>query len=167
MEKGTETQAPEQTQATETQVTEPEQTQAHEKPAEHPRTFTQAEVNSLLRQERLEAEKKADTKYKELEQSVATEKQAREALEQEVKRSRMLQSISEKTGVPVSLLHGETEEEVQTNADAIKAFAKQSTVPTDKGAGAITRASKEEIANIKNDRQRLAAIANNLDMYRK
>lgn len=76
--------------------------------------------------------------------------------------------VSEKTGVPASLLHGETEEELTASAQAISEFVKASApaYPTDKGGAPTPQAAtRESISQIKDPLERIAARAENVNLY--
>ena len=126
------------------------------------KTFTQDEVNSIVK-ERLERAKSQfsdyDTlkakasKYDELEEANKTELQKSNdkaaSLEAELnalKSANELREIRERvandTGVPINLLTAETEEACKEQADAILAYTKQNGYPVVKDGGEVRNTSK-------------------------
>ena len=121
------------------------------------RTFTQSEVNNLIK-ERLERErskykdfddlKAKAAKFDEMEeankselQKMSEKAQSLEAELNAMKKAAEVRSIREKvateTGVPASLLTGETQEDCKAQAEAIKDFAHPKEYPTVKDGGEI------------------------------
>lgn len=131
------------------------------------KTFTQDELNAIV-SERLRRErekyagfdefKEKALKLDELEEQSkselqkATEKAEKlEAQIQAMKKAEevtaMKEKISQETGVPVSLLNGDTEEGLKTQAEAIKAFAASGTAyPSVKDGGEVTKTTKMNTA---------------------
>lgn len=122
--------------------------------------FTQAQVNSFfdkryseMMSKISEYEEKAK-KFDELEEASKTELQKAtekaEKLEAEIKTMKraaevqaMKEKISQETGVPVSLLNGDTEEGLKAQAEAIKEFASQGNgYPKIKDGGEVAKTTK-------------------------
>ena len=168
-----------------------ETTNATETATEQPaKTFTQAEVDALMGKVRRETRDKfADYddlkakagRYDELEEANKTELQkaqdeaakAKAELERmsaEMERERLLAKVSEATGVPASLLHGATEDELTQSAEAVRAYARAAapSVPVDEGgAPAGGRAvTVQSIEAIDNTLDRVRARARHADLYR-
>ena len=162
-------------------------------PSEEPeKTFTQSELNAIIG-DRLAQERKKYADYEELkgkaEKYDAAEEASKTELQKEQERSANLQKqlealqkadaerqlkekVSKETGVPMELLRGDTEEDLKAQADAILKFAKpgQPSYPTVRDGGE-TRISnnitKEDILAIKDDRKRLKAIRENIELFQK
>lgn len=88
-------------------------------------------------------------------------------LKAETERHQIIEKVAADTGISASVLArmvGETEEEISANAEAVKAAVP--TYPSVK-AGNLTppKVSKEEIMQIKDSRERRAAIAQHLDLF--
>lgn len=83
-------------------------------------------------------------------------------------RQKMLMQVSEKTGVPASLLQGDTVEELEGSAKAITDFATKTRVgfPADKGGSPTPpTVTKEQIDGIKDPLARVRARAANAKLY--
>ena len=89
-------------------------------------------------------------------------------LEAKQQRAEWAEQVAKETGVPASILRGSTLEELQAHADAIKTAAPLYP-PMQPGAQPgpvhLPGKSRKEIADIKNNRERLAAIRDNLAAY--
>lgn len=162
------------------------------------RTYTQAEVDELLggyveqaEVNRLvgEARRKARSKYEGYEEYKAHAEawadydevaKARDAATAEVESLRaaiahrdLVDRVSDATGVPRSLLKGETEEELTASAEAVKAYAsaqapEQPAYPEDKGGAANpSPLTKEQILAEPDRDKRLKLIAENLSLFGK
>lgn len=169
---------------------EKKSTEIQENGQEHetvPKTFTQEEVDKLV-EDRIWRErdkfkdydvlKEKAAKFDEIEEAGKTELQkANEknaALEAELtslKNAASVRSIREKvsqeTGVPIHLLHGEDEESCTAEANEIVKFAKPS-YPSVKDGGEPAhgaKMTKADILAIKDERQRLKAIQDNIDLF--
>ena len=125
------------------------------------KTFTQDELNNIL-SDRIKREREKYSGYEELKEKAAKLDQIEEAskseiqmtekaskLEAELKQMKKAESIremrakvSQETGIPANLLTGETEEDCQAQAEAIKAFAKPSGYPAVRDAGEVANTSK-------------------------
>lgn len=119
------------------------------------RTFSQAEVDAIvgdrLKRERMkyadyDSLKEKATKLDEIEEANKSELQKAteraEALQMELNKITkaneirdMRQKVSEETGVPVSLITAENEEEARKQAEDIVAYARQTGYPSVKDAG--------------------------------
>lgn len=130
--------------------------------AEPERTFTQTEVDTIVR-ERLQRErnKYADYEaYKEkAEKYDAAEEAQKTELQKATERAESLQrqvdemtkansvrlirdKVAKETGVPANLLTGDTEEACKEQAEAILSFAQPSGYPAVKDAGEVTKKLK-------------------------
>lgn len=187
------------TQGTEGTTTTPEtegttQTATAEQSGNTERTYTQAEVDELLggyveqaEVNRLvgEARRKARSKFEGYDEYKAQAEawadydevaKARDAATAEVESLRaaiahrdLVDKVADATGVPRSLLKGETEEELTASAEAVRAFVSAQTpsYPEDKGGGANpSPITKEQIEGIKDPEERVRVRAQHLDLYR-
>lgn len=120
------------------------------------KTFTQVALDNIVK-ERLQRErskyedlKKKAAKFDEMEEANKSELQKMSekalALENELnsmKKAAEVQTIREKvateTGVPASLLTGETQEDCKAQAEAIKDFARPKSYPTVKDGGEVNK----------------------------
>lgn len=126
------------------------------------KTFTQAELNAIVQRRVAETMAKYEN-YEELKEKAqkfdTIEEESKSELQKATERADALQKqldsmkreeslrtirvkVSEETGVPVSLLAGETEEECQEQAKAILAFAKPGDYPAVKDGGEVVRTGK-------------------------
>ena len=161
------------------------------------RTYTQAEVDELLggyveqsEVNRLvgEARRKARSKYEGYDEykahaeawadydevakarDDATAKVA--ALEAQIAHRDLVDKVADATGVPRSLLKGETEEELTASAEAVKAYAsaqvpEQQVYPGDKGGGSNpSPITKAQIEAIKDQGERIRMRAQHIDLYK-
>ena len=81
----------------------------------------------------------------------------------------LLNTVSSATGVPASLLKGETEEELTQSANAVKAFVNSNAggFPEDKGGGASSSPmTREDIDKIKDPLARIRARAEHIELYK-
>lgn len=153
------------------------------------KTFTQAELDAIigdrLSRERAkyadyEAIKDKASKYDEMEeaskselqkaQEKATELQAKlDSMTKQNEIRAIKEKVSSATGVPISLLSADTEEECTAQANAILSFAgnKKSNYPLvpDGGEGKAPSTSKSEILAIKDEKKRLKAIEENIELF--
>jgi hypothetical protein len=92
-------------------------------------------------------------------------------LEAQIAHRDLVDKISDATGVPRSLLKGETEEELTASAEAVKAYAdahapKPPAYPEDKGGGAsVPPVTKEQILAEPDTAKRQRLIAENLSLF--
>ncbi len=153
------------------------------------KTFTQAELDAIIG-DRLSREraKYADyetikdkaSKYDEMEEANKSELQKAQEKTAELQtkldsmtKQNEIRAIKEKvssaTGVPISLLSADTEEECTTQANAILSFAggKKPNYPNvpDGGEGKTPSTSKSEILAIKDEKKRLKAIEENIELF--
>ena len=163
---------------------EPTQEMQAQQPAtagEQPRTFTQEEVDSLMGKVRRETRGQfAD--YDELKERAARADEAEDARKRaeeaetalkaardELERQRVLSRVSEETGVPQNLIHGDDESAMRASAEALKGYidSLRPAYPEDKGGSAggapVTDAS---IDSIRNPLERVRARAKHADIYR-
>ena len=136
------------------------ETVTQEPTAEPERTFTQAEMNAIIR-DRVNREKEKyadyDTLREKAEKFDAAQEAAKSDLEKETERANGLQKqldallradslrqlrekVAQETGVPANLLFGEDEETCKAQADAILNFSKpQGGYPSVKDGGEVVR----------------------------
>lgn len=84
-------------------------------------------------------------------------------------RSEIIAKVSAETGVPASLLHGGSEDEIEKNAREIAEYARsvKPSYPLDKGGAAKQKAaSKESVDSIKDPVERVMARAKNIELYK-
>ena len=137
--------------------------------AEEQKTFTQEEVDALIKKRlaRVKSDAPADyeelkskaQKFDELQEANKTEEQkATEQLEQlksdiakrdTLDKQRALKAqVSKETGVPVDLISGANEEEMKEFAEKVAQFAKKDSAPVLSNAGKFASAlSKVRVAN--------------------
>jgi len=161
-------------------------------PSEEPeRTFTQSEMDAIIG-DRIGRERKKYADYEELKAKAAKFDEAEEASKSELQKAteraealqkqldemvkadssrKLKEQIAAETGIPASVLRGETEEELRAHAEAILSFAKpgQPTYPNvrDGGENHTPSANKDDILAIKDDRKRLKAIKENIELFQK
>ena len=93
------------------------------------------------------------------------------ALEATIAHRDLVDKVSDETGVPRSLLKGETEEELMASAEAVKAYAgaqapKPPEYPEDKGGAANpSPMTREQILAEPDTQKRRKLIAENLSMF--
>lgn len=152
------------------------------------RTFTQEEMNAIIA-DRLNRERSKyadyDTLKTKAEQFDAAQEAGKTELQKETDRANALQAkldamnkatelrnirekVSKDTGVPTDLLSGDTEEACSDQAKAILAFAKTGNYPKVKDGGEAHPPvmTKEEILAIKDERKRIKAIEDNIDLFK-
>ncbi len=153
------------------------------------RTWTQSQLEAIV-QERLDRERAKYSDYEDMKAKAQKYDEAEEAnkseLEKATEKAVALQNeldamkkadriraikakAAEETGVPASLLHGEDEETCKAEAQAILAFASQkSGYPTANDGGETHKPtlSKADILAIKDERQRLKAIQDNIELFK-
>ena len=133
-----------------------------DKNATEPKTFTQEEVDALIG-ERLYREKEKYADYDALKEKAAKLDQMEEATKSELQKAiergdalqteldsikkanqvrDVRQKVADETGVPTSLLTGDTEEACREQAKAITEYAKPSGYPTVRDAGEVTNIGK-------------------------
>lgn len=77
--------------------------------------------------------------------------------------------MSQATGVPSALIHGDDEESMTASAKAVADFAesRQPGYPLDKGgSGGGKKVNKESIESIKDPAKRIMARAAHMDLYK-
>lgn len=133
--------------------------------AEEAKTFTQEEVDEIVKKRVTRAKNSFATDYEELKEKAKKFDEAQEANKTELQKAQEriseLQStldaqkkleaqnaikseVSKKTGVPVELLSGNTEEEMQKFAEAIQDFAGHAKAPVSEHAGQFSSPKKED-----------------------
>lgn len=150
------------------------------------RTFTQEEVDKIVHA-RLMKEREKYPDYEELKGKASRFDEIEEAnkseLQKATERADELQSrldemtraqelrdirtrVATETGVPTNLLTGATIEECKAQAEAILSFAKPA-YPSVKDGGEVATSvtTKAEILAIKNERARLKAIRENIELF--
>ena len=153
------------------------------------RTFTQAELNAIV-QKRLGEEKAKYENFEELKEKALKfdkiEEESKTELQKATERADSLQKeldaiktaneeralrerIAQETGVPASLLRGSSEEDLKAQAEAIMGFVKASgsAYPSvrDGGEAKAPTLTKEQILSIKNEKERIKAIENNIELF--
>lgn len=154
------------------------------------KTFTQEEVDKIVKERLKRARNEPPADYEELKAKVAEyEKQNGESegeLEKLGERVKALEAensamkhagevsewkaeASEKTGVPASILRGDTEEEIEAHAEAVKAAMEKAGVgypSVDPGNNpASGDMSKAQVLAIEDPIKRRAAIAENIEKF--
>ena len=109
------------------------------------RTFTQEEVNNIVKDRLARDRAKAYDEKTAYEAELKTARERADALNAELESLKaanvirdMKTKVANDKGIPVSLLTGNSEEECVAQADAILAFAKTSAYPVIKDAGEVT-----------------------------
>lgn len=151
---------------------------------EQERTFTQDEVNAIVGK-RLAEDRAKYADYEELKAKAESAESGKDdlqkaaakvdelqkqldALTQANQERELRERISEETGVPAKLLRGSSEEDLRAQANAIMGFAKSTrAVPYVKDGGEVIppTVSKAEILAIKDEKKRLEAIKQHIDLF--
>ena len=130
-------------------------------------------------EERAKANKAKADKWDEQEAQAPTVESLKQRLDEmeresqrakdEAARTAALMQVSQETGVPASLIHGGTEQEMRESAQAVSDYAKQLSpgYPSDKGGSnpggsGITR---EQIEQVKDPIARVRMIADNRNLF--
>lgn len=151
------------------------------------RTFTQSELDKIVQKRVAEERANIDelkekaSKFDEMEEANKTElEKAHEKAEELQKKldsiekanqlNAIRQKVAEETGVNASYLNGSTEEECRAIADNFKAFAEASKAPVapnvvDGGETTPPTMTKADILAIPNEKERLKAIQENIDLF--
>lgn len=154
------------------------------------RTFTQAEMDAIIG-DRLKRERAKFSDYEALKTKAeafdAAEEATKSDLQKATERADSLQAeldaikkanserelrerISAETGVPATLLRGNSEEDLRAQAEAIKGYAQANkpTYPTVRDGGEVNPStmSKKDILGIQNEKERLKAIKENIELFR-
>ena len=164
-------------------VTTPEQTAT-----EPERTFTQSELDAIVG-DRLKRERARYADYEDLKTKAAAFDAAEEASKSEMQKAlekaealqaeldsikqanaerELKDRIAAETGVPAALLRGSDEADMRGQAEAIKAYAKASPAyPMVKDGGEATHPtiSKADILAISDEKARLKAIKENINLF--
>jgi len=153
------------------------------------KTFTQAELNAIV-QRRLGEEKAKYENYEELKEKAhrldQIEEESKSELQKATERADSLTAelealkaanaerelkdkVSAETGVPASLLRGSSEEDLRAQAAAIQGYAQtqRSGYPKvkDGGEAKTPTLTKADILSIKNEKERLKAIEENIELF--
>ena len=137
----------------------------------------QAKYDALLKdsrkwEERSKANADKAKAYDELADKAATSAANLSETERELaetKKKLAVATVAAGAGVPADLLKGETVEELQASADALKAFAASQApgYPTDKGAGATPQpVTAKQLESIENPLERVHAMARHANLYK-
>lgn len=137
----------------------------------------QAKYDALLKdsrkhEERAKANFEKAKAYDELAEKAAADAEHLTEAERELAEARKqlaVATVAASAGVPADLLKGDTAEELQASADALKAFiASQAPgYPKDKGAGAMPQpVTAKQLESIKNPLERVQAMARHADLYK-
>ena len=154
------------------------------------RTFTQAELNAIVQKRVAEVAGKYGN-YEELKEKAQKldqiEEESKSELQKATEKADSLQSeldalkaankerelkekIAAETGVPATLLRGTSEEDLKAQAEAIMGFAKATRpeYPNVKDGGEVIppTVSKADILSIKNEKERLKAIEEHIDLFK-
>lgn len=153
------------------------------------RTFTQAELDEIV-ESRLHRERSKFSDYEDIKLKAQKYDEAQEASKTELEKAndrvnalqaqldslnkeKELHSIREKVaqtyGIPIHLLQGETEEVCSEQAKAILEFSKKGSYPTLKDGGEVSetpKITKADILSIKNEKERLKAIQENIHLFK-
>ena len=95
-----------------------------------------------------------------------------EAMKAERDQKAWLDEVSKETGVSADLIRGATKEEMKAHAEAIAKAYKKPSAPSGQsdtrkgGDGNGPKMTKQEILAIKNSKERKAAIAENIDLFK-
>lgn len=117
-------------------------------------------------------ERQADGK-KTAEEQLASLRAEFDAMKAERDQEKWLAEVAAETGVDASLIRGTTKEEMKAHAEAIAKAYKAPSAPSKQsdtrkgGEGNGPKLTKAEIMAIKNSKERKAAIAANLDLFKK
>ena len=134
----------------------------------------QAKYDALLKdsrkwEERSKANADKAKAYDELADKAATSLSETERELAETKKKLAVATVAAGAGVPADLLKGETVEELQASAEALKAFAASQApgYPTDKGAGATPQpVTAKQLESIENPLERVHAMARHANLYK-
>lgn len=105
------------------------------------------------------------------EEELASIREELASIRSERDREKWLGEVSSETGVDASIIRGSTKEEMMAHAEAIAAAYKKPSAPgrqsdTRKGGGSGPKLTKQDILAIKNSKERKAAIAANIDLFK-
>lgn len=153
------------------------------------RTFTQSELNAILGdrlaqerkkyadfdsfKEKAEAyDKQVEASKSELEKAIEERdkyKKEIDALRAEAELKQLTEEVARETGIDASILRGSTREELEAHANLIKNAFGKTGYPSVKDSGEVRVPSttKEDILSIKDDKKRLKAIKENIELFQK
>lgn len=163
---------------------------AHAAPQGSDRTFTQADVDRIVKERLARAKSEPPADYDELKRKAKAYDEAQEAAKSELERANdraakaekaladakaemehaaLVSKVSAETGVPASLLHGGTEEELAASAKAVSEFAesRMPQYPHDRGGSPAGggQVTVESIESIKSPLERVRMRAANAGLY--
>lgn len=139
------------------------------------RTWTASEVDAYTkaridkqnaRHAAIDAEK--DARIAELEEAAKADKERADQLQHEKELREWAQAASDETGIPASVIRGESAEEMLAHAQQIQSAMKSANrYPLEHGSGAPAQAapSKDEILAIADKKERWKAINDNLGLF--
>lgn len=149
--------------------------------ATEPRMFSQEEVNKMVGQARIkerskyqdyDALKEKADQFEHLKEENATQleelnswKNKATSLEQANELRTMTEEVANAYGLNSSILRGSTREELTAHAEAIKACMPVSSPALNVSARTAPSLSKADILAIENDKERMKAIASNLELF--
>lgn len=157
------------------------------------KTFTQSELDTIIK-DRLSRERAKYADYEDLKAKAAAYDESQEAAKTELQkaleraekaeaavnayqaeaaRNKAVQAVAAATGVDagiLGLMRGDSQEEIQANADALKAKMQAvnpypATHDNGSSGASGTRLTKAEILGITDERKRLEAIKQNIDLW--
>ncbi len=153
------------------------------------RTFTQSELNAILGdrlaqerkkyadfdsfKEKAEAyDKQVEASKSELEKAIEERdkyKKEIDALKAANELKQLTEEVARETGIDASILRGSTREELEAHANLIKSAFGRTGYPTvkDSGEARVPTTTKEDILSIKDDKKRLKAIKENIELFQK
>ncbi len=140
------------------------------------RTFTQEEVNKII-SDRLKRESakhteegtKANEELESLKAKLSELETKNAEMSKNAEIRELKERISAETGVPTHLLTAETEEACKKQAEDILAFSgTKNKYPQTKDGGEVspTAVSKADILAIKNEKERLKAIREHIELFK-
>lgn len=149
-------------------------------PARDDKTFTQDEVDRIVKERLARAKATPPSDYEDLKKAAAelgTVRERAERAERELERARaeaehreLVAKVARESGVPAELLHGESEEELAANAAAIASYveAQRPGYPADKGGspGGGAPVTAESIEKIRNPIERVRMRTAHPELYR-
>ena len=123
-------------------------------------------------EKRAKANAKQQDSNKTADDEIASIRAELEAMKAERDQKAWLDEVSKETGVSADLIRGATKEEMKAHAEAIAKAYKKPSAPSGQsdtrkgGDGNGPKRTKQEILAIKNSKERKAAIAENIDLFK-
>jgi hypothetical protein len=123
-------------------------------------------------EKRAKANAKQQDSNKTADDEIASIRAELEAMKAERDQKAWLDEVSKETGVSADLIRGATKEEMKAHAEAIAKAYKKPSAPSGQsdtrkgGDGNGPKMTKQEILAIKNSKERKAAIAENIDLFK-